>query len=869
MGSRNLSLSTLIIHLLAIALILHATPSVTAHSVKYDELYSGERLEVVDTSKDDIEVLGAWGKNVLTVLIVPGEDERYTRWAGRAVDWWEEAIETFTSLYGYEHLSRLDLVKLVRGVNGTSGDIVIEYVSNLEGRICGLAYPYVIDGEIRRAIVRISLTCIGGREEYAMVAILHELGHALGLGHTENSNDLMYEYLIPGSRPSTLNLYALAVAYAWIEAGYFKRPPESVSLPSRIKYMQLLNELGEPVKFRIRIFLKLGDEERLNQTIILTAGESVTFRVNSLLEGGRTGWERYVFTGWLFRESGQIASENVSLSVKPTDHTDFIAQYDVEYRVVIDNPSGVSLDVWAKRGSKMTVDADEVVYLSDVERLVFVEWRGTLNSTQRVFEFQVDSPIRLSAIYTREFHVEVSSEFGEPVGGGWWSEGTIVNITVIPHTIYIDENTRLALRGFNGTLSTNTAHLTINLTGPLSLTAVWATQHLVILRGAGGEFEEAFWVDEGSTITASAPEVIDWQNRTKAVFAGWMDEALDRKSEKSLKITGPLLLVALYERYFLVEVESAAPVVSQASWVRRGEFYEVEVPDVVVLREGRRMVYLGSSHGVGRQLRIQVSGPEVVVLFWREEAKITVYYPQDGISRSFWAPLGTILRIDAPPLIPVSESEALEFTEWAGDIKSKSRSLTLEVYGSLNLRPEFRTLHRVLLTTLPSLPTIEITLRDQSGNLYRVSNLKDVAWLPRGPIEILSVEWMGLDLKSENWLNITGPGRYTIKLPVKSLDVRLADVFGLPAPYYTITALRENNVAESHSVSGPDGSARLGAVSPAASKLRARWMFFESSADLSLEGLELVVPVSFYTLLLAFAAIIITSSAMAYKRFSA
>ncbi|MEM4333348.1 MAG: matrixin family metalloprotease [Nitrososphaerota archaeon] len=833
----------------------------------HDDIVSDLQHQYALTSEDNIEVIGAWGKATLRILIVPIEDERFTSWAGRAIDMWKRAIETFTTLYSYEYLSRLELVKLVQGVNGTSGDIVIQYVPSLGERICGVTYVNGYNGEIRRATVQLSLECINDREEYALVVGMHEFGHALGLGHTPNSKDLMYEYLVLGSRPSTLNLYALAVIYSWMDAGYFKRPPDSVSLPSEIQYLQLISSNGEPVRLRVRIYLQLGSSEVLYQTITITAGQSITLNVNPLVNGERIGWERYVFTGWSVKGSGQIISTNSSIIVKPTGHVDYVAIYDVEYRVLIENSLDHSIDSWFRLGVKILINASEISYLSDDVRLVFVEWRGTINTTSRVFEVVVDKPINILAVYRKEFLVEVLTDYGEPEGVGWWPMGTRVNITVDPQYVYLGYDTRLALKGFNGTLTTPQPLISVVLTGPLHLKALWIRQFLVTVNSVEGELFETSWVEEGAAMTISIPPEVVWDNRTKSVFAGWLDPQLGRTLTLVIKVTQPVVMTAVYEKYYLVEVESSIKIDATSSWVKRGDAYEFTVPELVELGDGLRVVFLGSSEGEagGGKLRVLADGPKTVILYWREEASIVLKLPIEGGERVSWVPVNQVLYLETPSIITLGEDEALEFVRWTGTVESPSMMITLTVNRSLTLTAEYRKLYKIVFTTGPKPLDVILTLKDELGGIYRFPSGEHI-WLPAGSLSILSADWLGRDVKNETQVYISGPGAYKVGLLVDEVDVKVLDVFGLPAPFYEVSALRPDGVKESVNISDQGGVAKLDTVSPAAGEVRARWMVFESTAELIAGEAKVRVPISLYTILLASLVSIAVSAVVADRR---
>lgn len=93
--------------------------------------------------------------------------------------------------------------RFVKSIN--DADIALIFVENLgdefEENYLGLTdYDTYENKEIEFSKIRISLLKNGNEKIPAgeiKATIIHELGHAFGLGHSENENDLMYPYISP------------------------------------------------------------------------------------------------------------------------------------------------------------------------------------------------------------------------------------------------------------------------------------------------------------------------------------------------------------------------------------------------------------------------------------------------------------------------------------------------------------------------------------------------------------------------------------------------------------------------------------------------------------------------------------------------
>ena len=194
----------------------------------------------------------SWNKTTLQALIVTQENQTwwkpyFVELTQRAVDQWNQSLDFFAEKYpDYAYVSSISIVLSVNDTTLPDYDIYImfaESVSIETQETLGLTTTVPNrNGTIQKATIELSsksgpidLTKSDQRD-----VANHEFGHALGLGHSNSTKDLMYPYydlFSSDNAISTLDLYGLATTFSWVNTSNGSKSTSSfTTLPPDITY---------------------------------------------------------------------------------------------------------------------------------------------------------------------------------------------------------------------------------------------------------------------------------------------------------------------------------------------------------------------------------------------------------------------------------------------------------------------------------------------------------------------------------------------------------------------------------------------------------------------------------------------------------
>jgi hypothetical protein len=197
----------------------------------------------------------------LNALIVTADNESwwnpdYLSTSLRAIGQWNDALAAFALNYSdFSYLSNLRIQPTISKISEPGFDIYITWtespLSNMSDEV-GLSQIFPTAQSV--ILNSTTILAIHSNHEVSLNEVdmqnvaLHELGHSLGLGHSNYTGDLMYAVYTMGTSPesiSTLDVYGVATLFGWeINSTDFYPINDwlnesSVILPSAIDYRGL------------------------------------------------------------------------------------------------------------------------------------------------------------------------------------------------------------------------------------------------------------------------------------------------------------------------------------------------------------------------------------------------------------------------------------------------------------------------------------------------------------------------------------------------------------------------------------------------------------------------------------------------------
>lgn len=206
-----------------------------------------------------------------------------------------------------------------------------------------------------------------------------------------------------------------------------------------------------------------------------------TAQVAAPLQVGIGNGTRAAFAGWsgygISAYTGPRSNVNVSMFSNVTEIASWQVQYLVDVLSSIGNTTGTG---WYAANSSVEYSVvSNVVYGGASHRWVFENWSNGVTSPSAALV--ASSPKSVSADWQNQYRVNASTMYGSISGTGWYPYGSAARLGVNDTYHDINPTTRLAFFSWsNGEMNPN---ITVNVTGPVNLSAVFRKQSMERIMG--------------------------------------------------------------------------------------------------------------------------------------------------------------------------------------------------------------------------------------------------------------------------------------------------------------------------------------------------------------------------------------------------
>lgn len=199
-------------------------------------------------------------------------------------------------------------------------------------------------------------------------------------------------------------------------------------------------------------------------------GSTVKFWIDSYVIELDNGTRR-VFEAWIGEGQGSYSGSDLSPVIIVKSQINETALWRTEYLLTIETKYGNPLGAgWYNSSSIAKILIEPVVYDSPVIRHVFQGWKGNLEDKSNNVTLRVDAPMVLKAIWNTEYYLNVSSEYGEAWGGGWYLNNSYASFGVKPPSFHIIP---YVFEGWEGDFYSKSLNATIVMDRPKRVIAKW------------------------------------------------------------------------------------------------------------------------------------------------------------------------------------------------------------------------------------------------------------------------------------------------------------------------------------------------------------------------------------------------------------
>ncbi|RKZ27221.1 hypothetical protein DRQ29_03805, partial [bacterium] len=338
---------------------------------------------------------------------------------------------------------------------------------------------------------------------------------------------------------------------------------------------------------------------------------------------------RKVFYKW----TGSFSSSENPFTFVVNSPKNLVANWLDEYLVVVQSPFGTtSGSGWFASGTVDTVSVSPLLVDSaGVVRYEFINWSGSIDTSQSEFALNISAPCTLVANWSRKVLISASTDWGTVEGIGFYDDGDTARLTFVPETTEID-GYRYVFDGWlvsGDTVCENPLNLVVQR--PTTVTVLFDTLvRLEIVSDYSTSFGAGYY-PLGENVMFGLDSTILVSGDTRNVFSGWTGlgstSYSGRSNPSQLIINEPIIEIANWNTQYFVTVNSEYGTPTGSGWYNRNSAASIGVEQTVTdgLTKYNFTGWSGDISTTDNPTSFIVSSPRTISAIWDTIYHIELY----------------------------------------------------------------------------------------------------------------------------------------------------------------------------------------------------------------------------------------------------
>ncbi|MEE9341457.1 MAG: sialidase family protein, partial [Thermoplasmata archaeon] len=394
---------------------------------------------------------------------------------------------------------------------------------------------------------------------------------------------------------------------------------------------------------------------------------------------------RYVFLSW---SDSLPQSHVITVNGPGTITANFGIQYQIDFGT---NPPGLNVEIdtityptpqsfWWDEGSMHFIDVVSPQSGGPGVQYVFSLWSDLGPQGHSIV---ISGPDTLTATFTRQYYLTVTSSYGITNGEGWYDEMTDAYAGLDTDVYVVVPNAdRFVFSQWGGDATgvDYSQSLPIMMDMPKTALAIWQEQFYLTVTSPYGVTSGEGWYDSGWQAYAGLDTdvYIAIPNAERFVFTSWGTDAsgLDYSQSDPIDMIMPRLATALWTQQFYLTVDSTYGTTFGEGWYDQmtDAYAGLDIDTWVVTPNQERWAFYqwaGDASGVDylQSDPISMDSAKFAQADWMQQFYLTVQSPYGTTSGEGWYDGGTLAYagLDIDMYVVTPNAERWLFASWGGD----------------------------------------------------------------------------------------------------------------------------------------------------------------------------------------------------------